>query len=89
MIRSWFHVLLAPLFACSLCPAIATALPIASEAEYLSGVRCFPDHEDPAIWWYLPARLELVGGGDDVAFRFERYSYSGTSATGDAGTVWW
>jgi hypothetical protein len=70
-------------------PAIAAALPIASESEHLAGLRCFPDHEDPAIWWYLPDRLELVGKGDDVAFRFERYSYSGTSVTGDAGTVWW
>jgi len=79
----------AALVACLLWPAVASALPIASEAEYFAGVRCFPDHEDPALWWYLPDRLELVGGGNDLAFRFERYSYSGTSVTGDAGTVWW
>lgn len=67
----------------------AGAWPIASEAEDVAGLRCYPDHEDASLWWYLPARLELVETDEGPAFHFERYSYTGRSATGDAGTVWW
>ena len=70
------------------CGASAAAWPIASESENLAGLRVYPDHEDPALWWYLPDRLELVESAGEPMFRFERYNYSGTAATGDRGTVW-
>lgn len=66
----------------------AAALPVSGEAEVVAGLRCYPDHEDRALWWYLPARMEMADAAEGPAFRFQRYRYSGTTATGDSGTFW-
>lgn len=62
--------------------------PLAGEVRVIEGLRCFPDHRDRELWWFLPQRLELVDVSSRPGFSFHRYRYKGSAATGDANEFW-
>ncbi len=66
----------------------ASAWPLVGAARRIGDLRCYPDHADPALWWYVPDRLELATIDGRPGFSFDRYRYTGTALTGDRGEFW-
>jgi len=66
----------------------ARAWPVLAEVRTVGGLRCFPDHADPARWWYLSDRLELAERDGAPAFSLVRVRYLGSATTGDTDRFW-
>jgi hypothetical protein len=66
----------------------ASAWPLVGAAQKIGELRCYPDDADPALWWYVPDRLELAPVDGRPGFSFDRYRYTGTALTGDQGEFW-
>ena len=66
----------------------AAGLPVVDEMRTVEAFRCFPDHEDPAVWWFLPQRLQLASHDAGPGFSFLRYRYKGSAASGDTEEFW-
>jgi hypothetical protein len=62
-----------------------TAWPVLSEGRETPVGWCYPDHENPQVWWLPPERVEVktVDGRPDVHLTVFRYT--GVRETGDLG----
>lgn len=67
--------------------APVAAWPVLSEGRETAGGWCYPDHENPQVWWLPPdtAKLKDAGGRPDVHLTV--FSYTGVRETGDLGSA--
>ena len=69
----------------------AAAWPVLDEPLIAGGLRCYPDHRDPRLFWFVRDRLSLAvssGSPGEPGFVFHRFRYTGSSKTGDSGDFW-
>jgi len=69
-------------------PSPSSSWPVLDELKQPAGVRVYPDHEDPALFWAVARRFEIPPAGQANSFHFERYRQVGREVTGDAGARW-
>ncbi len=63
------------------------AWPVLSEGRETTAGWCYPDHQEPRVWWLPPDAVELKDDGGHPDVHLTIFSYTGVRETGDLGST--